>query len=97
MLTCGTFSNVLRFLPPLVRGEEYWCQFFSEPGSGSDLASAQEHCDVPALASFALPPLLHLLYRPQPRQICKIGKVPAYGTLPSVSSRSPINDDSHLP
>ncbi len=39
LLKFGTEAQKQKFLPRIYHGEDFWCQGYSEPGSGSDLAS----------------------------------------------------------
>jgi alkylation response protein AidB-like acyl-CoA dehydrogenase len=45
LLKYGTEAQKLEHLPPIARGEIRWCQGYSEPNAGSDLASLQTRAD----------------------------------------------------
>ena len=46
LLHFGTHEQKLQYLPPIARGEIRWCQGYSEPGAGSDLASVQTRAEI---------------------------------------------------
>jgi alkylation response protein AidB-like acyl-CoA dehydrogenase len=41
ILTHGTATQQARYIKPLLRADEVWCQLFSEPSAGSDLAAVE--------------------------------------------------------
>src|SRR5215218_1008470 len=45
LLKYGSEEQKKRFLPEIARGEIRWCQGYSEPGAGSDLAGLQTKCE----------------------------------------------------
>ena len=46
LLAHGNDAQKMRYLRPIITGEEAWCQLFSEPGSGSDLAGTSTKAEL---------------------------------------------------
>ncbi|MFJ7061367.1 acyl-CoA dehydrogenase family protein [Streptomyces griseobrunneus] len=54
LITYGTEEQKRRHLPPIARGETLWCQGYSEPGAGSDLAGIRTTATPDGTGAYAV-------------------------------------------
>ncbi|MEU1220096.1 acyl-CoA dehydrogenase family protein [Streptomyces microflavus] len=54
LITYGTEEQKRRHLPPVARGETLWCQGYSEPGAGSDLAGIRTTATPDGTGAYAV-------------------------------------------
>jgi alkylation response protein AidB-like acyl-CoA dehydrogenase len=54
LIAHGSQEQKARFLPPIAAGEELWCQGYSEPGAGSDLAGVRTKAELGADGSYRI-------------------------------------------
>jgi alkylation response protein AidB-like acyl-CoA dehydrogenase len=54
LIAHGSQEQKARFLPPIAAGEELWCQGYSEPGAGSDLAGVRTKAELGGDGSYRI-------------------------------------------
>ena len=54
MMHAASPEQKARFLPPIVRGDVVWCQLFSEPSVGSDLAAMRTHAELKGNGTYVI-------------------------------------------